>query len=237
MKLSRRSAEGRLLGAVPSAGAAKLLAMGPGEVLVLAVGLAADAMAVAAARGMTVPRVAPHHVLRVALFFGGFQALMPLLGWMAGARLGPLVASFDHWIAFVLLSGIGGKMMWDARQEAAGEPEADGPLVTERSGAVAARVVVAQMPRRDPFGVWLMLIAAVATSIDALGAGFALPMLDAPKLASLLTIGITTAVLSVAGLYLGRRFGSMLGRRVDLIGGAVLIALGAKILFDHWTAV
>lgn len=186
--------------------------MGPGDVLLLSVGLAADATAVAAARGMTVPTISRRHVWRVALFFGGFQALMPLLGWLAGAQAGPFLMRWNHWVAFVLLTGIGAKMLWDARQACEAEPCG------------------------DRFGPWVMLVAAVATSIDALGVGFTLPLLDAPMLGSLFTIGITTAVLSVAGLYLGRRYGARLGRRVDVLGGLVLIALGTKILVGNWGA-
>lgn len=184
------------------------------SILLLAVGLAMDAAAVAAGRGLAVPRVLPRHVVRVALFFGGFQALMPLLGWLVGARFGTLVESWDHWIAFVLLGAIGGKMLWEAH---AGGPDAEqGP--------------------GDPFGLRVMLVLAIATSVDALAVGITLPMLGAPLLLSLVTIGVTTAALSVAGLYAGRRFGALLGRRLDLVGGLVLIGLGTKILIEHLSA-
>jgi putative Mn2+ efflux pump MntP len=177
----------------------------------LAVGLAMDATAVAAAQGLAARRVQPRHVLLVALMFGGFQALMPLIGFIVGVRLGPLVQAWDHWIAFVLLSALGAKMLLSALQthEEASQSE------------------------RDPFGLHGLTWMAVATSIDALAVGVTLPMLNAPLLTSLLTIGITTAVLSAGGLLLGRRFGSVLGPRLDIVGGLVLIALGAKILIEH----
>lgn len=179
-------------------------------VLVLAVGLSMDAMAVAAARGLATPRILPRHVALVALFFGGFQALMPLLGWLLGSRIGPHVERWDHWIAFGLLAGIGGKMIWEARK--AGEA-----------------------PEGDLFGLRVMLVLAVATSIDALAAGITLPMMNAPLAMSIATIGITTAALSAIGLFLGRRFGAVLGRRLDVAGGLVLIGLGGKVLIEHLT--
>lgn len=185
-----------------------------GAIFLLALGLAMDATAVAAARGLATPRILPRHVLLVAGFFGGFQALMPLIGWLVGARLGPIVQAWDHWIAFVLLGAIGGKMLWEARGSAEAEPTGD----------------------QDLFGFKVMLVLAIATSIDALAVGVTLPMLDAPFVLSLVTIGVTTAVLSALGLYAGRRFGALLGKRLDAAGGVVLIGLGTKILYEHLTA-
>jgi manganese efflux pump family protein len=184
-------------------------------ILTLSVGLAMDATAVSATRGMALPAVRLRHALLVALFFGGFQALMPVVGYLVGARIGPLVEAWDHWIAFALLGGIGAKMLWEAR----------------RSTGEAA-------PRReeDLFGFQVMLALAVATSIDALAVGITLPMLGAPLLLSVATIGVTTAVLCVAGLFLGRRAGAMLGRRLDALGGLILIGLGIAILFEHLRA-
>jgi putative Mn2+ efflux pump MntP len=183
-------------------------------ILMLAVGLAMDATAVAAAQGLAARRVHARHVLLVALMFGGFQALMPLVGFVVGIRLGPLVQAWDHWIAFVLLSALGAKMLLSSMQ-------------THEESAE---------PPRDPFGLRALTVMAVATSIDALAVGVTLPMLDAPLLTSLATIGITTALLSGVGLLLGRRFGSMLGPRLDVIGGLVLIGLGTKILIEHLTS-
>lgn len=187
-------------------------------ILLLAVGLAMDATAVSAARGLAAPKLLPRHVLTVALFFGGFQALMPLVGWGVGAHVGPLVQAWDHWIAFGLLAAIGGKMLWEARG-------ADDDDDDERAS-----------PAEDPFGFKVMLLLAVATSIDALAVGFTLPMLSAPFLLSLATIGVTTALLSALGLFAGRRFGALLGKRLDLAGGLVLVGLGTKILVEHLTA-
>ena len=187
--------------------------MGFPSIFVLALGLSMDAMAVAAARGLATPHVRGRHVAQIALFFGGFQALMPLLGWMIGASLGEHVRAWDHWIAFVLLCAIGLKMLWDARP---GAPEPDEEAAPS-----------------DAFAPRVLLVLAIATSIDALAAGVTLPMLEAPMLLSLVTIGLTTAVLSAVGLLVGRRFGAMLGKRLDVIGGLALMGLGTKILIEH----
>ena len=190
-----------------------------GSLFVLSVGLAMDATAVAAARGLATPVITARHVALVAGFFGGFQALMPLIGWYLGAQVGPGVQAWDHWIAFVLLAAIGGKMLWEARGGDAHDAD-DGP----------------DPAAGDLFGFKIMLLLAIATSIDALAAGFTLTMLDVPIAVSLATIGLTTAVLSALGLFAGRRFGAHLGARLDALGGVVLIALGGKILYEHLSA-
>jgi putative Mn2+ efflux pump MntP len=180
--------------------------------LLLAVGLALDATAVSAARGFALKKILPKHVLLVALFFGGFQALMPLAGYLLGRGVGPLVQAFDHWIAFVVLGAIGAKMLWEARKVKSEDAPVDDDCL---------------------FALPVMLTLAVATSIDAFAVGFTLPLLGAPLLASLLTIGLVTAALSAAGLFVGHRFGTAFGRRLDMVGGAVLILLGVKILVEH----
>ncbi|WP_437984186.1 manganese efflux pump MntP [Sorangium sp. So ce117] len=184
-----------------------------GAILLLALGLAMDATAVAAARGLSVPAIRARHVLLVAGFFGGAQALMPVIGWLLGERIGPRVQAWDHWIAFVLLAFIGGKMLWEARGD--GDGGGDGETTA------------------DPFALSSMSVLAIATSIDALAVGITLPMLNAPFAISVVTIGVVTALLSAAGLFAGRRFGAMLGKRLDLAGGVVLIGLGFKILLEH----
>lgn len=189
-------------------------AMTFGSILALAVGLAMDATAVAAAKGLATKKILPRHVLLVAGFFGGFQALMPLIGYLLGTRIGPLVQAWDHWIAFVLLGAIGGKMTWEATHDEAEDDEAKDA---------------------DPFAPRVMLVLAIATSIDALAVGVTLPMLDAPLVSSLVTIGVTTAILSALGLFAGRKFGALLGKRLDLLGGVVLVGLGCKILYEGLT--
>jgi manganese efflux pump family protein len=187
-----------------------------GAILVLAVGLAMDATAVAAARGMAARSLQFRHVLVISLLFGGFQALMPLIGWLVGARLGPTIQAWDHWVAFALLSAIGGKMLWEARAK------------HDTAAAPALRV-------DELFRIRILLVLAIATSIDALAVGVTLPMLKAPFATSLVTIGVTTTVLSAIGVLVGRRFGAALGQRLDAFGGVVLIGLGLKILIEHLT--
>ncbi len=182
------------------------------SILLIAVSLAVDATAVAAARAVTVPRILPRHILVVAVFFGGFQALMPLVGWAVGSWIGPLVATFAPWIAFVLLVAIGARMLWEGRGEARAK----------------------DLGNHDPFGLRIMLLLAIATSVDALAVGITLPMIKAPLISSILTIGTTAATLSAAGLIVGRRFRIVAGGRLNLIGGVVLIGLGVKVLVEHF---
>lgn len=179
-------------------------------VFALAVGLSMDATAVAAARGIATPQLRPRHALIVATAFGGFQAGMPVLGWLIGSTFGGVVSAFGPWIAFALLAALGLKMIWESRAP----PEA----VEERE---------------DLYGLRPMLFLSVATSIDAFAVGVTLPLLDAPFAFSIAAIGVTTAVLSASGLYLGRRLGAGLGRGLDAVGGGVLLILGAKILLEH----
>lgn len=181
-------------------------------ILLLAVGLAMDATAVAGARGLAATRIRLRDAALVATLFGGSQALMPLVGWLVGRRVGPLVEAWDHWIIFALLGAIGGKMLWESRPGAASD---------------------AVRPGDDVFDLRVLLVLAVATSLDALAVGVTLPMLRAPLALTLGTIGVVTAALSVLGLYAGRRFGAALGRKLDAVGGLVLIGLGGKILAEH----
>jgi putative Mn2+ efflux pump MntP len=185
------------------------------ELLALAVGLAMDATAVAAARGIAAPTVRVRDGLMVGLLFGGAQAVMPLAGWAIGDWIGPVVSAWDHWIAFSLLAALGVKMLWEARRTT-------GSATTGRRG--------------DPFALGPLLVLAIATSLDAFAVGITLPLLGAPFALSLVTIGVTTAVLSGAAVFLGRRFAAHLGRRLDTVGGLVLIALGVKILVEHLRA-
>jgi putative Mn2+ efflux pump MntP len=161
--------------------------------------------------------------------FGGAQALMPYLGFVIGTRVGPFITAWDHWVAFALLLVIGGHMLveaaksdWDARRA----------LNVVRL-QVAPVVELAAARKRDAFRLQVLLLLALATSLDALAAGIALPMLRVPLAPALAVIGLTTAVLSVIGLYVGRKLGAALGVGLDVFGGIVLIALGTKILMEH----
>lgn len=185
-----------------------------GGILLLAFGLSMDAMAVAAARGLLVRQIRFRHVALVAGFFGGFQALMPLFGWLLGSRVGTAIEAWDHWVIFALLGGIGAKMLWQAFHAEEQKP----------------------ISEADAFGLRVMLVLAIATSIDALAAGFTLPLMGAPLGLSLAAIGLTTATLSALGLYAGHRFGAALGSRLGALGGVLLIGLGVKTLVEHLSA-
>lgn len=183
-----------------------------GEILLLAVGLAMDATAVSAATATMVRDIRARDVMRVGLLFGASQALMPLLGWIIGDWAGPWIQDWDHWIAFSLLGSLGAKMLWDAWH------------------AVPESI---ELHERDGFSFRSLSVLALATSVDAFAVGMTLPLLGAPLLLSLATIGITTALLSALAAIVGHRVGAMFGRRLDAFGGIVLIGLGTKILVEH----
>jgi putative Mn2+ efflux pump MntP len=192
------------------------------SVLWLAVGLAMDAAAVCASRGLVAPKLGLREGVKVAVLFGGAQALMPLLGALAGTQLGPVFEAWDHWVAFGLLGAIGVHMLFEA--------------VKHDGGAELAKT-------SDLFGLRTLTLLAIATSIDALAAGITLPMLGAPLSVSIATIGVVTAALCVLALYAGRSVGRALGARfhlfsrgLDFLGGVTLIALGTKILTEHLSA-
>ena len=193
------------------------------SVLWLAIGLAMDAAAVCATRGLAAPKLGLREGVKVAVMFGGAQAFMPWLGALAGAQLGPMFEAWDHWVAFGLLGAIGLHMLIEAAK-------------SDDTGAALATTP-------DLFGLRTLTLLAIATSIDALAAGITLPMLGAPLAASIATIGLVTAALCVAALYAGRSAGRALGERfqwlsrgLDAIGGVALIALGTKILTEHLAA-
>jgi putative Mn2+ efflux pump MntP len=184
--------------------------VGLASVSVLAIGLAMDATAAAAARGAVAPATGRlPSAARVGLLFGGFQAAMPLGGWLIGDRFGPLVADWDHWIAFGLLTLIGLKMAHEALVGGAGEPAED---------SMAWRV---------------LLVLALATSIDAFAAGLTLPLLGAPIGVSLAIIFAVTAILSSAAFLLGARLSRAAGRWISVVGAVLLIGVGVRILTSH----
>ena len=177
------------------------------ELLLIAVGLSMDAFAVSVCKGLSVQKLKPRHALLVGLYFGGFQALMPVLGWLLGYRFETLITRFDHWVAFVLLVLIGGNMI---RESFSAEEELN-----------------------DDFGVKTMLLLAVATSIDALAVGITFAFLSVEILPAAGTIGVTTFLLSVLGIYIGHVFGARWKSRAERVGGIILIVIGLKILLEH----
>ena len=175
----------------------------------LALGVSADAFAVAVGHGAAEKRLAKAEAFRIALFFGAFQAIMPAIGWFIGQQFQQVIFAYDHWLAFVLLVSIGGKMIYDDIWP--GEDEEDDG---------------------SPIGYLHLLTLAVATSIDALAVGVGLLFLPS-IIATAMTIGAVTFSLSLAGVFLGHRFKSLAKKRSKAMGGLILILIGAKILFDH----
>ena len=182
--------------------------MGIIEVLLIAVGVSMDAFAVSIAKGMSAHRVGWRHALLAGLWFGGFQALMPCIGYFLGLGFAAFIGQWDHWVAWLLLTVIGANMV----KESFSKDE------DEVSGG---------------WGFWHMLTLAVATSIDALAVGVSFAFLETSIWRSIAIIGFTTMMFSIVGVYLGKTIGTHFKSRAELIGGLVLIAIGCKILIEH----
>ena len=179
-------------------------------ILFIAVGLAMDAFAVSVASGVTIQRLRIRHALRIALFFGAFQAFMPVVGWLAGLGVREFIASVDHWVAFGLLSFIGAKMIYESRRF--------GPTEKET----------------DPLNVYVLLVLSIATSIDALAVGLTLSFIASAIIVPVIIIGIVTFVLSFLGVYIGDHFGHFFERKIEVAGGIILISIGVNILIQHF---
>lgn len=179
------------------------------EILLIALGLAMDAFAVAIAAGASRRAAGPRAAFRLAFHFGLFQFLMPVLGWLAGQVVAGRIAAFDHWIAFGLLATIGARMI--------------------RSGLSSGSDGEAPDPSR---GLSLLMLS-VATSIDALAVGLSLAVIGIRIWMPSAVIGVVAAILTLLGLRLGHRMGLLFGRRMETIGGLILIGIGLKILIEH----
>lgn len=184
--------------------------MGTIELILLSVGLAMDAFAVAICKGLNMRRINYKNALILALFFGGFQALMPFIGWLLGKQFEQYITSVDHWIAFILLSIIGIQMIVEAfKKEDEKEEDAD------------------KLDLKEYF------MLAVATSIDALAVGISLAFLNVSLVKSISFIGIITFVLSFAGVFIGNKFGVRFKKKAEIAGGVILILIALKILLEH----
>ncbi len=180
------------------------------ELFVIAVALSMDAFAVSVCKGLSVSRVRAGQAVRAGVWFGGFQALMPVLGYALGVRFQALIAQIDHWIAFVLLGLIGANMIREAL-----------------TGGEEERADMADFTPRA------MLPLAVATSIDALAVGVTFAFLQANIWQAAGLIGLVTFALSAAGVWVGSRFGARYGTRAELAGGIILVVMGCRILLEH----
>ena len=187
--------------------------MGWIELLLTAVGLSMDAFAVSVCKGLGMRKMRYDRALVIGLYFGVFQAIMPLLGWLLGTSFSRYIQAFDHWIAFILLGFIGGKMIIEA--------------VREWNEEEIVEVTDAPIDHKN------MLVLAVATSIDALAVGITFAFLNTPIIEAISIIGITTFVLSIIGVIVGNFFGSKYKSKAEFIGGLILVLLGVKILLEH----
>ena len=178
------------------------------DLFLIAAALSMDAFAVAICKGLSVKKAGAKHILTVGVYFGGFQALMPLIGFLLGFKFEKFIVSVDHWIAFVLLAVIGGNM------------------IKEALGGEDDEV-------NDSFSFKTMLPLAVATSIDALAVGISFAFLGVDIVTAALLIGVTTFVISGAGIVVGNIFGAKYKSKAELAGGIVLILIGLKILLEH----
>lgn len=183
------------------------------ELFLLGVGLSMDAFAVSVCKGLGMRKLDKKQALIIGLYFGGFQALMPLIGWLLGSQFQQYITSIDHWIAFILLGFIGGKMMVEA--------------VREWNEEETVEVMDAPIDHKN------MFVLAVATSIDALAVGITFAFLNTPIIEAITIIGITTMVLSIIGVIVGNFFGSRYKSKAEFIGGLILVLLRLKILLEH----
>ena len=181
------------------------------EIFLVAIGLSMDAFAVAICKGLAKPQINKKQTLLIGAYFGVFQALMPLAGWLLGSQFAGYVTQMAPWIAFVLLAWIGGSMIRESlsKNEEDGKPE---------PGELRHREI---------------LMLAVATSIDALAVGVTFAFLQVNIVPAITIIGCTTFVISIAGVYVGNVFGSRYKSRAELTGGVILILIGLKILLEH----
>jgi len=179
-------------------------------IILLAVGLGVDAFSVAIGIGAANRKKSWAPVLRLSLAFGIFQFAMPLAGWLAGSTVADIIQGFDHWIAFALLALVGGKMIREGL-----EKDTDGEKADQTRG-------------------WPLFLLSVATSIDALAVGFSFSLLKTPILFPAAIIGVVCFVMTAVGMFFGKGLARIFGRKVEILGGLVLIAIGVKILIEHW---
>jgi len=181
-------------------------------ILFIALALSMDAFAVSIASGIAIKKLRIEHALTIAMWFGIFQAVMPLIGWLGGISLRDLLSGFDHWVVFGLLLFIGIKMIWEAF-------EID-PI--EKNS--------------NPLDIRILFTLSLATSLDALATGVSFALLGIPVVMPVIIIGVVTFLISFAGVWIGDKGGHFFGKKVEIIAGIILIAIGIKVLISHLTA-
>ena len=183
------------------------------ELFLMGVGLSMDAFAVSVCKGLGMKKLNKKQALVIGLYFGGFQALMPFIGWVIGSQFQKYITSIDHWIAFILLGFIGGKMIIEALNEWKEEDIVE--------------------VKDQPLNHKNMFMLAIATSIDALAVGITFAFLETPIIEAITIIGFTTIIISIAGVVVGNFFGGRYKHKAELAGGIILVLLGLKILIEH----
>jgi putative Mn2+ efflux pump MntP len=176
--------------------------------LLIAVALAMDSFSVAIANGLATKKIKTTNAIKISAFFGFFQAVMPIIGWYAGAHVLDLISQFDHWIAFILLAAIGSRMVYES-------------IKNESKSIIGS------------LSIKVLLILSVATSIDALAVGLSLYVLNISIITLATVTGVVTFTLSFCGVYIGGRFGCILRNKVEALGGVILVAIGLRILLEH----
>lgn len=180
------------------------------SILAIAVGLSADCFAAALGSSISKKEHSPIDILRVASSFGLFQTLMAVLGWLAGRTVVEFIGKFDHWVAFILLAFVGGKMIWESFQ---GDHD--------------------EVKETDNTRGFPLLILSIATSLDSLAVGLSFAFLNVNLVVASLTIGIVAFLITATGFIIGRKSGELIGKRAELIGGIILIGIGLRILITH----
>ena len=181
------------------------------EIFLIAVSLALDAFAVSVSSGISIPGFGPRQAVKMGLWFGTFQFLMPLLGWLLGSSVSQYIEAVDHWVAFGLLAVIGGKMAWESLRRGCGEEDEAPPDLSARR----------------------LCVLAIATSIDALAVGVTFAFLQVRIVPAVSFIGSTTFILSIIGVKVGNVFGTKYKSKAEFAGGLILVIMGVKILLEH----
>ncbi|WP_110654681.1 manganese efflux pump MntP [Salinicola halimionae] len=187
--------------------------MNPASLVLLAFAMSTDAFAASIGKGAALTRTRFPEALRIGVIFGTVEAITPVIGWAIGLAATRFVSEWDHWIAFVLLGALGSHMIWEGFKPV--ESEADNQKTPERKS------------------VWLLAVTALATSIDAMAVGVTLAFADVNILVAALAIGLATTFMVTIGIMLGRAIGSLIGKRAEIAGGIVLIAIGITVLYEH----
>lgn len=178
----------------------------------IALGLTGDTLAVSVSTGLSLAKIRFVQAMKIAIVLAVFQSLMPVVGWFLGLQIKDLIKEFDHWIAFLLLAAIGGKMIWESFENSDGESSF------------------------NPLKLNVLIGIAVATSIDALVVGVSFAFINTNILLSVAIIGFFTFMVSMTGVFIGKKTGALFGKKVEIIGGLILIGIGIKILIEHLLA-